>query len=97
MSSHEGTPLTAVPGWTRAHTNKLAGNWITTAEQVVGMAATAQGVQTLAQQLGLSEQQMRRLVEQARAALPPAVAAELGEPVDTREYGLGALPPDPEP
>ena len=94
MVWQEGTLLAAVPGWTKAHIDKLATNWITTAEQVVGMGATPGSIQTLAQQLGVSETEMRRLIGLARAALPRAVAAELEKAVDTSQYGLGALPPD---
>ena len=87
------TPLSTVPGWSKAHVDALAGYWITTAEQVVGFGATSEGIQTLAKHLGMTEQQMRKLVDRARAALPPAVATEL-EHVDTSQYGLGALPPE---
>ncbi len=97
MSSQEGTPLAAVPGWSRAHARKLEASWITTAEQVVGMGATPQGAQALAGQLGVSEAEMRRLLELARAALPPGVAAELARGVSPGEYGLGALSPDEQP
>jgi hypothetical protein len=37
--------------------------------------------------------EMNRLIDQARKALPPSVARELSQKVDTREFGLGALPP----
>ena len=87
------TPLSTVPGWSKAFVDALAAHWITTAEQVVGIAATDEGVRTLAKHLGLSEQHMRQLLDSARAALPPAVLAEL-ERVDASQYGLGALPPD---
>jgi hypothetical protein len=94
MSSHEGTPLTVIPGWKKAYAKKLADRWITTAEQVVGIGATPEGVQTLAHQLGVSSEEAQRLLERARDALPPTVAAELEKAVDTSEYGLGALPPE---
>jgi hypothetical protein len=93
MNPQANTPLTAVPGWTEAQVRKLAGHWITTAEQVVGVAGTEDGVRSLADLLGTSTTEAGRLVESARAALPPAVAAELTNPVDTSRYGLGALPP----
>jgi hypothetical protein len=97
MAAHEGTPLAAVPGWTEDLVRKLAANWITTAEQVVGMATTPDGVATLARELGVSEGRMRQLLEHARSALAPARASELAKEVDTRQYGLGALPPDAQP
>jgi hypothetical protein len=58
----------AIPRWTKKLVSKLAANWITTAEQVVGMGTTPQGLSSLAQQLGVSESRMRRLVDQARSA-----------------------------
>jgi len=97
MVPNEGTPLTDVRGWTSALARKLAPSWITTAEQVVGVGATPEGVGNLARQLGVSEKEMHRLLGLARAALPPGVAAELGRGVAPGQYGLGALPPDDEP
>jgi len=97
MSAHEGTPLTSISGWHQTHIKKLAKNWITTAEQVVGIGATSEGLRTLADQPGVSTAEIRRLVNSARDALSPAVAAELREAVDTSQYGLGALPPEAQP
>jgi hypothetical protein len=92
MSSND-TPLSTVPGWSKAQVEALAAYWITSAEQVVGIGATSQGVETLAKHLGITEPQMRELIGKARATLPAAVAAEM-ERVDTSQYGLGALPPE---
>jgi hypothetical protein len=94
MSTQGGKPLTEVPGWSPAHAEALAKNWITTAEQVVGMAATPGGVEALAQEVGVPEETMRALDDLARSALAPSVARGLAKPVDASEYGLGALPPD---
>jgi hypothetical protein len=96
MSTQGGKPLAEVPGWSPAHAESLAKSWITTAEQVVGMAATPGGVQSLAKEIGISEEAMRALVDAARSALAPSVARGLAEPADTSQYGLGALPPDAE-
>ncbi len=91
MSMRDGTPLLSVPGWSRTHTEGLAKSWITTAEQVVGVAATPAGLDSLARQAGVSDTKMQGLIEAARKALPPAVAASLSQPVDASQYGLGAL------
>jgi hypothetical protein len=93
MNGQDNTPLTGVPGWRKAYIDKLAESWITNAEQVVGMAVTPDGIQALAQQLDVSVEEMRRLIDSARASLPPSVARELEMEVDTSQYGLGALPP----
>ena len=87
------TPLSTVPGWSKALVDALSAHWITTAEQVVGIGATTEGVRTLTKHLGVSEHHMRQLLDSARAALPPAVLADL-QRVDASQYGLGALPPD---
>ncbi len=89
----EGTPLWGLDGWTKAHIDALKGAWINTAEQVVGLAATPQGVESLAGQLSVSEAEAHRLVDSARAALPAATGAALSKKVDTSQMGLGALPP----
>jgi hypothetical protein len=83
------TPLKDVPAWTDEYVERLGKSWITTAEQVVALSVTEGGLRSLAEQLGASEVDARRLVEAARAALPPGTRAEMEKPVDTREYGLG--------
>lgn len=93
MSASDGTPLAGVPGWSGGHVSKLAGYGYTTADQVVGMAATPTGMGGLCSILGVTKAEAGRLVAKARAALPRARAAELGRPADTSGYGLGALPP----
>ena len=83
------TPLHDVPGWTEEHVGRLARAWITTAEQVVAVSSTPGGLRSIAEQLRVSEDEARRLVDAAREALEPRVRAELERPVDTSEYGLG--------
>lgn len=90
------TPLAGVTGWSAAQVERLAEVWITTAEQVVALAATPGGVTSLAEQLGLGERAVSELVEHAEAAVPPESRAELVTPADPREFGTGALPPHPE-
>jgi len=63
----------------------------------VSAAATPGGVETLAQGLDASVEEVRDLVAAARDALPPEKARELETPVDSTEYGLGALRPPSEP
>ena len=90
------TSLHDVPGWTQEHVERLAQAWITSAEQVVAVSATPGGVHSLAEQLEVPEDEAQRLVEAARNALQPGVRAEMEEPVDPSEYGLGVprRPPD---
>lgn len=87
------TSLKGLPGWTDAYVERLAQSWITTAEQVVAVSATEGGLRSVAEQLGVPEDEARHLVESARAELPPAVRAAMDRVVDTSEYGLGVLRP----
>jgi hypothetical protein len=88
------TPLTDVSGWSKNHIARLKESWITTAEQVVALSATADGVRSLAQQLNIPEDEVRRLVDAARAKLSPETLKEMEQTVNTGEYGLGVLPPE---
>jgi hypothetical protein len=88
------TPLESVPGWSEDQIARMKQAWITTAEQVVALSVTPNGVRSLAQQLNVPEDEARRLVEAARAKLTPATRAEMEKVIDTSEYGLGALPPE---
>ena len=92
------TPLESVPGWSEDQLARMREVGMTTASQVVALSATSRGLSSLAEQLNTSEDEAERLVQSARAALPPAERAEMEEVVDTSEFGLGALPPrgDPE-
>jgi len=90
------TPLEKVEGLTDEDASKLREVWITTAEQLVALAATGGGMTSIAQQLHMGEDRARRLVDSARAALSPQMLAELDRPADTSEYGLGVLRPRPE-
>ena len=91
----EVTPLRDVPGWPKAVAKKLEENWITTAEQLLAMSATADGLRSLAEHVGVSEDRMRQLVDAARGSVAPHVAASLERPANTSRRGLGAVkPPD---
>jgi hypothetical protein len=93
MSVSQGTPLHRIPGWTKSLADKLAGSWITTAEQVVASTATPAGLKAMASHLGVSEERMRDLVASARGELHPDVARSLEQPVDMSQFGFGALKP----
>jgi hypothetical protein len=87
------TPLESVAGWKPDHVSKLKDAWITTAEQVVALGATQNGVRSLSEHLQVSLDEAHELIAAARAHLPPATLRELDRPVDTSELGLGALDP----
>jgi len=89
MSSAE-ILLGTVPGWSSKHVEILESNWITTANQVVAIAATASGLSHMAEQLGVNDREMKKLVDLARQALPSEVAADLEREADTSQFPLGA-------
>jgi hypothetical protein len=87
------TPLEKIPEWSPSHIAKAKEAWITSAEQVVALAATTGGIRSLSEQLNLSEEKTRELIKSAREVLSPTERDRLEEKVDTREFGLGVLPP----
>ena len=94
------TPLERVPGWSSDQVARMKHSWITTAEQLLALGATPDGLRSIAQQLNVSEREAKRLLDSARGQLSPDVLAEMETAVDTSEYGLGAIPPweeNPEP
>jgi len=88
------TPLETVKGWSPDHVARMKEAWVTTAEQVVALGATKNGMDSLSQHLRLSVEEVRRLVELAMSQLSPRTGAEMEHPSDTSDYGLGALPPE---
>ena len=88
------TPLKSVEGWTDDLVEKMRASWVTTAEQLIGIAHTTSGLQSIAAQLQTDLGRTRTLVSAARAKLPEATRRELERPADTSDLGLGALPPD---
>jgi hypothetical protein len=97
-SSEEGSAISEIPldgleGWSDEHLGRLRDVGITSAEQVVALAATPRGLTSLAEQLRADEDRARELLELARGALAPPARNALERPVDIRDYGLGVRPP----
>ena len=65
MSSTRETLLAGIPGWTQDLIDRLNEGWITSAEQVVELAATPHGMAALSEHLGISDRQAQQLVEAA--------------------------------
>ena len=85
--------LATVPGWSGIHLARLKQSWIDTAEQVVAVANTSGGLESLANQIGATQQETGRLVEAARNSLSPTKRIEMEEEVDTSQFGLGVIFP----
>jgi C1A family cysteine protease len=88
MAEKQGIPLDSIDGFPEAASNRLAGLWITTAEELVSAARQEEGTRGLAEYLEMTEDEIVDLVEMAVAALPPGVSFA---PDDIMEVGLGAL------
>jgi len=84
-------PLQAVRGWSSDHIARMKDAWITTAEQVVALSATDSGLRSLSEQLAVSQEEAYRLVDLARRTLSDDTRAEMEQPADTSNYGLGVL------
>ena len=89
----EETPLEKVPGWSRDQVSRMKSSGFTSAEQVVALGATPRGIRSLREELGVSHEQAKELVDAARAQLSPETLAEMEQVVDTSDYGLGAIHP----
>jgi hypothetical protein len=93
MASSNRTSLSQVSDWPGEFVRRLAAKGINEPEQVVAIAAAPGGVDSLADELGVSPEEARRLVAQARARLTPEAAAQMERAVPTDKFGLGANPP----
>ena len=87
MAEKKGIPLTSVAGFPADVAARLAGLWITTAEELAGAAVQEDGLAGLAGFTGLDEAEMTRLVELAQAALPPSVSFAPGD-IDLMDWAL---------
>jgi hypothetical protein len=73
----------------------MRASWVTTAEQLVGIAQTSSGLESIAEQLSTDLAKAERLVGAARAKLPEQTLRALDEKSrSVAEHGYGALPPD---
>ncbi|WP_298241141.1 hypothetical protein [uncultured Bradyrhizobium sp.] len=81
--------------WPPEALERLSGSWITTAEQVVAIAATQGGISALAVQTELPRDIVEQFVDRTRQVLPSSLRDRLSRPADTSQFGTGAnRPPD---
>jgi len=88
MADKSGVPLTGIEGFPPEVADRLAGLWITTAEELVSAAVQGNGPSGLAQVLDLPVEQVIQLVDLAQSALPFGVSFDPG---DVQSFGTGAL------
>ncbi|HVQ08894.1 MAG TPA: hypothetical protein VMS43_10725 [Allosphingosinicella sp.] len=79
--------------WPEAALAKLRAAWITSTDQLIGLAATEGGVAAIARTTGLEPERVEALLARTRASLPASRLTMLETPVDTSQYGLGAEDP----
>jgi hypothetical protein len=89
----QDTELARLDFWPRDALERLSASWITTAEQLVAIAATSDGMSALAQQTGLPVSRLEQLVNRTRLALPASLREQLSKPADTSQFGTGAIDP----
>jgi len=83
--------LSDVEGWSDEHVANLKGRWIATAQQVVAIYDAPGGLSAMASQLGVSEADMKKLVDLAKQKLVAEGVSALEPPADASRFGLGAL------
>jgi hypothetical protein len=88
MAEKQGVLLSSIAGFPAEVIHKLAGLWITTAEELVSVSVMENGLTSLAEFLSISLDDLTPLVEQASASLPPGVVFDAS---DVSRFGLGAL------
>jgi hypothetical protein len=95
----EGAPLANVTGLSAAQRRTLADAWLTTAQELVALAATPEAVRlNVARALGVDLAGLERLAQAARAAISPTRSARslaLAQQAVPANYGRGALLDEP--
>lgn len=86
------TPLEAIASLPQEAAARLRASWVTSVEQLVAIASTAGGTAALSDQVGMSEEAIRGVIDEARGLLPADRLAALDRPAED-DYGLGALRP----
>lgn len=89
MAEKQGTSLASIVGFPSEAITTLADYWVTTAEELIGIAQENGGEGRLSALLGLDRAAIEGLVTLAMEALPPGVAFDAGIPL---AVGMGALP-----
>lgn len=92
MSSHFGMKLAGFTDVSQDHQGKLRDLNITSAEQLVALAAIADTKEGLAKHLGVTAKAVDELVDKAKSKLPKRVVAAMEEPY-IEHLGVGALEP----
>jgi C1A family cysteine protease len=79
----------------RDTSQQLADLGVTDVEQLVALANSKEGLDNLADTLGVDKQEIENLIEEGKKALPASLVAELAHPLPA-QFSLGALEPTEE-
>jgi hypothetical protein len=85
-------PLAAVPGLLSAALAALTSRWISTAEEVLALAASAQGREGLRKLLGFDDPQLDALLDVLAREVGSEAAARLSAGVPGGQLGLALTP-----
>ena len=99
MTPQQQISSDTIEAWPLEYLQRLRDKGITTAQQIVAIAAAPAGVQIISDELGASIEEVRSLVVATKTYLPNSVVEELEKPVDLSEFGRGVpgIPPDYDP
>ncbi len=87
--------LGALNIWPDGALERLGAVGIVTADHLIAVAHTDDGVASLGQQTGMAPDDVRRLIAATQATLTAAGKDGFDPgPVDTRDFGMGAFRPD---
>jgi hypothetical protein len=86
------TPLSQFDMFSKDMIAKLAGHWITSAEQLIAHSARDKGLKDLARLLELEPGELAGHVTELKKVLGPEVVAQM-EQQYLRDKGMGALDP----
>jgi hypothetical protein len=88
-----GSKRTLAAIWPKQALERLASAWIETPFQLVSIAATPSGIETLHEVTGIPIEEVRRLVDQSAALLTDGERSQVAVKLPTEEMPLGALKP----
>ena len=91
----KGIALESIKDLDAVHIQALKTLWITTAEELVSIALTPDGVRLLASHLSIDEEAAVRLVEKIKQRIPTPVLEQLAKS-PSESHGMGALKPKKE-
>lgn len=85
--------LSALPEWDKNLIELLKEKWITTADQIIAICSSQEGLEQFAEYSGLSIVELQNLIDRTKSHFSSERLQELTRKIDTSKYGLGAREP----